>query len=363
VKKTPLHDRHVSRGARMVEYAGWSMPVQYSGVIGEHRVVREGAGLFDVSHMGEISVSGPGAEAYLNFLFANDVERLTAGRCQYSVSCNERGGTHDDLLVYRRGEDRFLVVVNAANTEKMVGHLRGRAPADVVVEDETAAWALLALQGPEAAGALGSSALAGELPAGWEDLRRNRLMELERSGGGGFVSRTGYTGEDGFEIFLPAGRAAPVWDDLLERPGLDPVGLAARDTLRFEAGYCLYGHELDEDISPLEAGLSWVVKLAKGDFLGRAALLEQKERGVPRALVGLEVRGRSIARQGAPVLLEGAAVGRVTSGTFAPYLERSLALALVERGAAEAGEGWTVEIRGRRLEAARTEIPFYKRER
>jgi aminomethyltransferase len=364
LKRTPLHACHVELGARMVGFAGWDMPVQYAGVIEEHRAVREAAGLFDVSHMGEIRVRGAGAEAFLQRMTPNDVARLAPGRAHYTGVLTERGTYIDDLLVYRFGAADFMTVPNASNAGRVFAWLREHAAAQPAVElaDVGDDYALLALQGPRALAILEPLASPGVAA-----LRYYGFLEGEVAGVPAIVSRTGYTGEDGFELYLPPERAAEVWRRLLAdgaAHGLRPAGLGARDTLRLEAAMALYGHELDEDTTPLEAGLAWVVKLDKGgDFLGRGALLAQRDAGVRRTLVGFEVEGKGIARQGHPVLSGGEAVGVVTSGTWSPTLERALGMAYVPAALAAPGTHLDLDVRGRTVPAAVVEMPFYRRKK
>lgn len=357
--RTPLYDEHVAVGARMVEFAGWEMPVQYSGVIEEHRAVRNQAGLFDVSHMGEVRVRGTGAEAFLDRLTPNHVAKLAVGRAHYSGLLTESGTYLDDLLVYRTGEEDFLVVVNAANIDQDFAWLRSHAEGDVEVEDASDRYALLALQGPVAVQIL-SALTATDVDA----LRYYRFAEGDVAGVSAIISRTGYTGEDGFELYVAPGDATHVWARLLEAGaplGLKPAGLGARDTLRLEAAMALYGHEIDDQTTPWEAGLNWVVKLGKGDFIGREALVEQKNSGVPRRLIGFEITSRGIARQGHRLLEGDRELGRVTSGTFSPTLERALGMAYVPTDRSEPGSEFSLEVRGRLLDAKVVELPFYRR--
>ena len=359
MKKTALDERHRQSGARMVEFAGWELPVQYSGVIEEHRAVRTAAGLFDVSHMGEISVSGPGAESFLQSATPNDVAKLTPGRIHYSALLTERGTYIDDLLVYRLSDEEFLLVVNAANTEADFEHLRGLAPEGVSMENVSADYALLALQGPEAQGIL-QRCTETDL----EPIRYYRFAFGEVGGRPALISRTGYTGEDGFELYVAPGDAVAIWDALFAvgaDDGLVPAGLGARDTLRLEAAMALYGHEIDDTTTPWEAGLAWTVKLDSGDFLGRDALLTQRAAGVPRKLVGFVVEGRGIARQGCPVFVAGEVAGEVTSGTWSPTQELALGMAYVPTAAAEVGAEIEIEVRKRKLTATLVKLPFYKR--
>ena len=376
LRRTPLYDRHRAAGGKLVGFAGWEMPVQYQGVIEEHRAVRGAAGLFDVSHMGELRVVGPDAEAFLQHLTPNDVSSLDEGQAHYSALLTEAATYIDDLLVYRLGAEEFLLVVNAANTAgdyewvaDRVAEAReeGRA---VEVEDVSERYALLALQGLRAAEILRPLAAVAQArrsdPAELDGVGYYRFARGEVAGAPAILSRTGYTGEDGFELYLHPDDAPEVWDRLLEAGrdrGLVPAGLGARDTLRLEAGMALYGHEIDDRTTPWEARLGWTVKLAKGDFIGRSALVAQKEAGVERRLVGFEVAGRGIAREGHGVLHDGREVGRVTSGTWSPTFEKALGMAYVPVELAEPGTAIELEVRGRRLPAEVVALPFYKRPR
>ena len=355
LRRTPLYDEHRALGARLVDFAGWEMPVQYSGIKAEHQAVRERAGLFDVSHMGEAVFRGPDAERAVQRLVTRDVSRLETGQSGYSAVCYEDGGTVDDVLVYRRPED-FLVVVNASNREKDLDHFRAYTEdLDVEISDETEAWALLALQGPEAA-----DLLQNLTETDLSNLRYFRFTEGEVAGARTIISRTGYTGEDGFELYLPSDDAPRVWRELLEA-GATPAGLGARDTLRLEAGMCLYGNELDPETTPLEAGIGFAVHLDKEqEFIGRDALRKEREEGLRKKLVGFEVEGRGIARHDHPVRVEDETVGRVTSGTLSPTLNKAIGLALVSPGVEDRFE---VVIRERPVEAHTVPLPFYKREK
>jgi aminomethyltransferase len=373
LRRTPLYACHLEQGARMVPFAGWEMPVQYAGVIDEHRAVRGAAGLFDVSHMGEVGVRGAGAERFLQWLTPNDVAQLVPGRAHYSGLLTDRGTYVDDLLIYRLAADDFMVVVNASNAERDLAWIRehaagqpasgasGAAPGNPEIADESDRYALLALQGPRALAILEPLASPGVAA-----LRYYGFLRGEVAGAPAIISRTGYTGEDGFELYLEPDAAPEVWRRLLAAGaphGLVPAGLGARDTLRLEAAMALYGHELDERTTPFEAGLSWVVKLGKGDFLGRAALQDQKERGVGRTLIGFAVQDRGIARQGHAVLSEGRVVGEVSSGTFSPTLGKALGMAFVPPALAAAGTPLEVDVRGRKLAAVVVELPFYRRKK
>src|SRR5918998_3812183 len=330
-RRTPLYDEHKALGARLVDFAGWEMPVQYSGIKAEHQAVRNHAGLFDVSHMGEVVFRGPDAEEAVQRLVTRDVLRLTDGQVGYAAVCYEDGGTVDDVLVYRRPED-YLVVVNASNREKDLEHFRGNTKdLNVEVADESDDWALLALQGPGAAGLL-MALTDGDLPG----LKYYRFLEGDVAGAEAVISRTGYTGEDGFELYLSPDGAPRVWRELLEA-GATPTGLGARDTLRLEAGMCLYGNELDPETTPLEAGIGFAVHLHKEqEFIGQDALKKEKEEGPRKKLVGFKVEGRGIARHGRPVAVDGETVGTVTSGTQSPTLGEAVGLALVSPGVEDA---------------------------
>jgi aminomethyltransferase len=354
LKRTPLHACHVEAGARLVEFAGWEMPVQYAGVIDEHRAVRTAAGLFDVSHMGEVRVRGAGAESFLQRLTPNDVSKLSPGRAHYTGLLTDQGTYIDDLLIYRLAADDFLVVVNASNAPRDFEWIASRANGEAEVTNESDRWALLALQGPKA------KEILEPLSLGASEIRYYGFRQGEVDGRPALISRTGYTGEDGFELYVDPEHAPALWRRLLEA-GASPAGLGARDTLRLEAAMALYGHEIDETTTPWEAGLAWIVKLDKGDFLGRDALVAQKAAGAPRKLVGFEVEGRGIARQGHAVVSDGGTVGTVTSGTWSPSFEKALGLAYVPPDLAAPGTPLTLDVRGRQLAARVVETPFYRR--
>jgi aminomethyltransferase len=362
-KKTPLYEAHVSAGGRIVPFAGFLMPVSFEGIVAEHTRVRTAVGLFDVSHMGEISITGPGAVAFADRVVTNNVAKLAHGQICYTVACNEKGTVLDDLLVYRFSDDRILLVVNAVNVDKIFRHLKSLDAPGADVRDLTAATGQIAVQGPRSRDLIMRTEICRGVRDAIAALKYYRFISFDSRGDEIILSRTGYTGELGFEIYLPANRTMGVWEELLAAGkdlGAAPIGLGARDTLRFEPCLCLYGHELDEETSPLEAGLSWLVKFAKDDFIGRRALLGEKERGPARKLVGLEPAGRQIARQGFSVLQDGTKIGAVTSGTFAPTLGKSLALALVSSAADVERGGFAIDVRGKAAEAAITPVPFYK---
>ncbi|HEU4724977.1 MAG TPA: glycine cleavage system aminomethyltransferase GcvT [Candidatus Eisenbacteria bacterium] len=357
LKRTPFHPRHVAAGAKMVPFAGHEMPIQYEGILTEHRTVRAGVGVFDVSHMGEIRLRGPGAIDYANRLVTNEVGRsLPDGKVVYTPMCLENGGIVDDLLVYAFGADRYLVV-NAANFDKDLAWIRRHAPADVEVIDENAATAQLAVQGPLAEQVVG--ALYGDRA------RALAFYEAYVDGAGDqttIVSRTGYTGEDGYELYVPVARALEVWDRVFDAGaayGIRPIGLGARDTLRLEMGYCLYGNDIDETTNPLEAGLAWTVRLEKSDFIGRSAIESAKAAGLTRRLNGLILDGARIARPGFEVEAQGRRVGTVTSGTMGISIGRPVAMAYLDGEFAKPGARVDVVTRGERIPAVVTSRPMY----
>lgn len=358
-KETPLVGRHRELGARLVEFAGWLMPIQYTGIVDEHTAVREAVGLFDVSHMGEIWFRGPGAVETADKLVTNDLESLKPGACVYSPMCSEKSGIVDDVIVYRVG-DEILFVVNAANTAKDLEWITSRcreSGARVQIEDRSMKTVQIALQGPKAEEVLKRAGLAELIPLG-----RNRHVEVRVKGTPVLASRTGYTGEDGFEFYHEWEAGDFLWSALFEAGrglGLKPIGLGARDTLRFEMGYCLYGNDIDDTTSPLEAGLGWTVKLDKPDFIGKQALVAEKAAGVKRKLVGLELLESGIPRKGYPITIDGKEIGRVTSGTFAPSLSKGLALGYVATGSSQPGTEVCVMVRGKELKARITKLPFY----
>ncbi len=358
---SPLDDVHVAAGAAFTDFAGWKMPVRYGSDLAEHETVRTAAGLFDLSHMAEFLVGGTHAAAFLDFALAGQASAIAPGRAKYSLLLAEDGGILDDLVVYRLDDERFCVVANAANHGVVAEALAARAAAfDVVVSDETDRWALIAVQGPEALGVLESiesmSLAAGSLP----DLRYYGIAEGVYRGAPVLVARTGYTGEDGFELYLDAAAAPALWNDLVAA-GAVPCGLAARDTLRLEAGMPLYGHELSRDILPVQAGIGRVVALGKpGDFVGRAAV----EAGPPagaRVLVGLVAEGKRAGRAGYPVLRDGVAIGEVTSGALSPALGTPVAMAYVDPDASEVGTELALDVRGTAIPARVVSLPFYSR--
>ncbi len=359
LKRTALNAVHKAAGARLVEFGGWEMPVEYSGITQEHLAVRTHAGLFDVSHMGELEVRGPGALALLQYVTSNDLSRLKLFQAQYTALMYARGSAVDDCIIHRLGEDYFFICVNAANTEKDYDWIVRHNTFDALIRNVSADYSQLAIQGPRAA-----AIVAKTTRSRIRELRYFECMETRCCGVEGLLARTGYTGEDGFEFYFPPAESERVWNGWLEAggpEGLLPAGLGARNTLRLEAAYPLYGHELDEETTLLEANLGWICKFDKGNFLGREALLEQRERGTRKTLTGFEMADRGIARDGYPVFIAGRAVGRVTSGSPAPFLKRNIGLTYLPPSQAEVGQEIEIEIRGRPVPARVVSLPFYKR--
>jgi glycine cleavage system T protein (aminomethyltransferase) len=366
LKQTPLNAAHRRAGGRMVDFGGWDMPVQYTlGTVEEHLRTRTRAGLFDVSHMGEFELRGPDAIALVNRLCSNDAAKLVDGQAHYSALTTPEGTVVDDLLVYRFGPEHLLLVVNASTTDKDWDWINShRAGESVELTNRSADYCQLALQGPEAIGVLRTLT---RTPL--EEIKYYHFREGEVDGVPAIISRTGYTGEDGFEVYAAADKAERLWDRILdagkagEPTGVAACGLAARNTLRLEASMALYGHEIDDTTTLLEANLGWICKLNKGDFVGREALAKQKEEGVRRKLVGFEVTERGIARDGQDVYAGGEKVGRVTSGSPAPFLKKNIGMAYVPAERAAAGQQLQIDVRGRMVAAEVVPTPFYKREK
>lgn len=358
LKKTPLYEAHVNLKGKLVPFAGFEMAVQYpSGITAEHHAVRKAAGLFDVCHMGEFVLKGPEALDLIQKITINDASHLEVWQAQYSAMCLEHGGIIDDLLVYR-GPDHYMLVVNASNKEKDLAWVLKHAEAfDVDVDDRSDATALLAIQGPEAAGIVQKLTNTN-----LDDIGYYRFALGSVAGFEGVISRTGYTGEDGFELYIPVDGAMKLWDALMEAgegEGLVATGLGCRDSLRLEMGYALYGNDLDENHTPLESGLGWITKLDKGDFIGRDALVKQKEEGVTRRLVGLKLQDRGFPRHGYPIAFEGEDVGDVTSGVVSPSLGYGVAMGYVPIALAKAGSEVGVRIRDKVIPAVVQRPPFY----
>lgn len=359
LKRTPLFESYSKYGGKTIDFGGWELPVQFSSIKEEHDAVRNRAGLFDVSHMGEIFVEGTDAQGYLQKLLTNDISKIRVGGAQYNAMCYETGGVVDDLLVYRLDDNRYLLCVNAANIEKDYEWMLSQKSGDVIITNQSEDYAQIALQGP-----LSQEALQVLMSENLDDIKYFKFKDdVEVAGHRVLVSRSGYTGEDGFEIYGRPEAIIDLWDKILEAgkgKGVVPAGLGARDTLRFEACLPLYGQELSKDISPLEAGIGFAVKLDT-EFIGRDALAVQKEEGLKRRLVGVEMTGKGIPRHGYKVLKDGREIGEVTTGTQSPMTKRNIGLALVEASAVALGTEVAIEIRGKSIPAIVVETPFYKR--
>ncbi len=357
LKRTPFYPRHVAFGAKMVPFAGHEMPIQYEGILAEHRAVRSGVGVFDVSHMGEIRLTGSDAASYANRLVTNEAGTIPDGKVVYTPMCLETGGIIDDLLVYALGADRLLVV-NAANFDKDLAWIKSHAPRGVQVVDENADTAQLAIQGPRA------EAVVARLYG--DRVKALGFYEAFQTGSGDawtLVSRTGYTGEDGFEVYVRASRALPLWDQVFEAgkaEGIRPIGLGARDTLRLEMGYCLYGNDIDETTNPLEAGLAWTVRLEKPEFIGLDAIRRARSAGIGRRLLGLVLEGDRIARATSEVRFQGKPIGRVTSGSMGITIGKPVAMAYLGLEAAKPGEHVEVMTRGQATPAQVSARPIYR---
>lgn len=355
--KTPLYNCHEALKGKIVPFAGYLLPVQYCGVIEEHMAVRQKAGLFDVSHMGEVLISGKDALANINKLFTNDFTNMTDGRVRYSPMCNENGGVVDDLLIYRKGENEYLIVVNASNRHKDVAFMKAHIFGQVELKDISDEIGQVALQGPCAHKILEKVVDAAQIPAKYYTFIDN----VNLAGCNCLISQTGYTGEHGYEVYCKAEDTPKIWEALLlagKDDGLIPAGLGARDTLRLEASMPLYGHEMTDDISPLETGLAFAVKMQKDDFVGKAGLLKRGEPTVTR--IGLKMLGRGIAREDCPVFLGDELIGKTTSGTHLPFLGAAYAMAIVNKANSAVGTQVLVEIRGKKVEAEIVALPFYK---
>jgi aminomethyltransferase len=365
MNRTPLHDGHVARGGKLVDFAGWEMPIQYSGVVDEYHAVRSKAGLFDVSHMGRIRVAGAGAVPFLQRVTTNNVAKLAPLESQYSMVCNPQGGIKDDIFVYRLQQEEFLLCVNASNREKIVAWLREWVTGSPPIElfDRSADLAQLALQGPASTGILTSL----DVP-GLSALKPRRCLQATLLGSPALITRTGYTGEVGYEVYVPAAGALPIWNELLSRghaAGLKPAGLGARDLLRLDMGYLLYGNDIGEETTPLEAAAGWVVDFEKGDFIGRSAMKRQRDEGLARCLVAFELLQKAVPRHGFKILTNGPSerkdIGEVTSGNLSPLLQKGIGLGYVPPSYASPGTALTIDIRGRAIPALVVKPPFYKR--
>jgi aminomethyltransferase len=368
MKRTPLYEAHQKLGAKLIEFGGWEMPVYYTSIMEEHQAVRTAAGLFDISHMGEIYARGPAALEFLNGVLTNDLRKLAPGQGQYTLLCNAQAGVVDDLYAYRLGAEEFFLIVNASRIEADAAWLEQRLAAfpsrdRVELKNESDAFAAVAVQGPAVAGFIDSCFETSSRPA--SSLLKNEIARLRFAGKPALVSRTGYTGEDGFEVVVPSEIAPAVWNKILDTgksSGLKPAGLGARDTLRTESCYPLYGHELDETTTPLEAGLGFFVALDKGDFMGRSVLADQKAAGVRKKLAAFKMAGRSAPpRPHYPILSSLAAVGEVTSGTQSPTLNAGIGLGYVPPEFAVPGTNIAIEIRGKPAAAVVVSKPFYRK--
>jgi aminomethyltransferase len=362
VKRTPLFHGHVAAGAKLVDFAGWEMPIQYSGVVDEYQTVRSAAGLFDVSHMGRLLLSGAGALSFLQRVATNDASKLAVLESHYSMVCNQAGGIKDDIFVYRIKPDQYYLCVNASNREKILAWLQEQAAKAerVTIEDRSVEVSQLALQGPASRDILtqlGVSNLA--------DVKARRCLEAKLAGAPSLITRTGYTGELGYELYVPKDRALAVWTELLtvgKAAGLKPAGLGSRDLLRLEMAYLLYGNDISEETSPIEAGADWVVNFDKGEFIGGEVLKRQKVQGVTRRLAAFELLEKAVPRHGLKVLADGGKpVGEVTSGNLSPLLQKGIGLAYVPPALAKAGTKCSVDIRGRVVPAVVVKPPFYQR--
>ncbi len=357
--KTPLYDIHRKYGGKMVPFAGYLLPLQYgSGIAAEHMAVRTAAGIFDVSHMGEVTLKGPDALNNIQNLVTNDCSAMVDGQIKYSPICNENGGVIDDLLIYKKDDQNYLLVVNAANRDKDAAWIKSNISGDCAFEDVSAGIAQIALQGPKAIGIISKLTNAPELPVKYYSFTGS----ISVGGLTCLVSRNGYTGEDGYEIYTDNENAAELWEKLMAAGadlGLIPCGLGSRDTLRLEAAMPLYGHEMDETITPFEVGLGFFVKMDKDNFIGKAALQAMGE--PQRERIGLEMTDKGIARNGDKVFIDGVDVGTVTSGTMCPFIKKAVAMALVKTGCTAQGDVVDLEVRGKKLKATVVKLPFYKR--
>jgi len=359
VKRTPFYGIHRQLGAKIVPFGGFEMPVQYSSIIEEHKAVRSGVGVFDVSHMGEFTVKGKNALAFLQRITVNDVAKLVPGQAQYSAMCYDNAGIVDDLLVYKIADDHFMVVVNASNIDKDFQWMKAHVMPDVELRDDSDSIALLAIQGPKS-----QSTLQKLTPVNLGSLQYYHFAQGSVGGIDMVISRTGYTGELGFEIYFPVAHAEKIWKAIFEAGkefGIAPVGLGARDTLRLEMGFCLYGNDIDQTTNTLEAGLGWITKINKGDFIGKTVLEKAKAEGLGRKLVGIVIEEKAFPRHGYTIQSNGTSIGSVTSGTFSPSLEKGIALGYVTAASASVGNSLQIEVRGKVVPGKVAALPFLKR--
>ena len=359
-KRTPLYELHKKAGARFVEFNGWEMPVYYSNITEEHKTVRSQAGLFDISHMGQFLIEGPTAETTLQSITCNDVRKLDSGRCQYSAFLYENGTFVDDIVIYKHHDQKYMICVNAGNAEKDFEWVQNHLQEGTSAKNVSDQYALLALQGPQAEDIL--RALAPDP----QSLKTYHFMETQIHNTNVLVSRTGYTGEDGFEFYIPSRNATNLWTAIMEAGksfGLKPIGLGARDTLRLEASYSLYGHEIDDQTLPWEAKLGWIVKMNGEGFIGKEALAQAKEQTPKKVRIGIEMTDKGIARQGYPIEQEGRVIGQVTSGTLSPTFQKAIAIGYVTPDCSEKGTKIQIDIRGKKRNANIVALPFYKRKK
>jgi aminomethyltransferase len=359
LRQTPLHQAHLDAGGRMVPFAGWDMPVQYSGILDEARAVRSGAGLFDVSHMGRLLIEGPGAAEFLNRVLSNNVPKLRLGRARYGVICDEAGGIIDDCIVYRLDEERYMLVPNASNTAAVVDWIGRWAPgkAEATLSEVTGEMAMIAVQGPDAI-----SLIQRLVDIDLTEMKLFSIIEARIDGVLSTVARTGYTGEDGAELFVPAGSAAAIWSKLTDGDAV-PCGLGARDVLRLEAGLLLHGNDMDTSVNPYEAGLDRFVSPDRQVYIAGPALRRIRDLGPTRHIVGLAISGRRPVRSGCPILSDGERVGTISSGTYSPTLDRNIAMGYVPTALDTEGTALTVDVRGNTVEAVVASLPFYSRPR
>ncbi len=362
MKQTPLYEAHVAHGGKLVDFAGWAMPLQYSGVLDEYQAVRTTAGLFDVSHMGRIQVDGADAVSYLQRVATNDVNTISPFNSQYSMICNSEGGVKDDIFVYRLAPEKFLLCVNGSNREKILDWLQQQCDPkteNVQIDNQSNHLAQLALQGPAA-----STILRQELGSDIEGLKPRQCAEMKLFGSPCLIARTGYTGERGYELYIPANQALGIWEKLMaigKVHGLKPTGLGARDLLRLDMGYFLYGNDLTEEITPIEAGAEWLVSWDKGPFIGDEVLKRQMEHGVSKRLVAFELLTKAVPRHGMKLVANGNEIGEIASGNLSPILQKGIGLAYVQPSYTEIGTTFDVEIRSRRVPAQVVKPPFYKK--
>lgn len=359
MKRTPFYSIHQKLGAKIVPFAGFEMPVQYAGIVEEHKTVRTAVGVFDVSHMGEVFVQGKNAFSFLQHITVNDVASLAPGKAQYSAMCYDSGGIVDDMLVYMLAENSYMVVVNASNIEKDWDWMKKYCPPDVVFENRSDETALLAVQGPKSLATLQKLTDADLSGVQYYNFIAGKIFGVEA-----IISRTGYTGELGFEIYFDVQHAEKIWNALFDAGkefGIAPIGLGARDTLRLEMGYCLYGNDIDQTTHPLEAGLGWITKLSKQNFIAKQAIEKAKAEGLKRKLVGLLIEEKAIPRHGYAIVVNGANCGSVTSGTFSPSLEKGIAMGYVNAPYHEIGTTVQIDIRGKLINATVTATPFYRK--